>query len=139
MDGLTWVNLEIYSRFTCSVASQKAWHTKQHVPALLCISKARRNSLCVGRLGIRFLKPSTLQGEALNMWGGVFPMSGTAALDELTPHIDIEDFFANIVEATATWPWQSGIKSKLVGQSPLNTPGIRVSNTRTVNLKALNQ
>ncbi|CAE7773448.1 unnamed protein product [Symbiodinium necroappetens] len=44
-------------------------------------------------------------GEALNMWGGVFPMSGTAALDELTPHIDIEDFFANIVEATDSAGW----------------------------------
>ena len=27
-------------------------------------------------------------------------MAGTAALDELTPYIDIEDFFINIVEAT---------------------------------------
>ncbi|CAE7726525.1 unnamed protein product [Symbiodinium sp. CCMP2456] len=32
-------------------------------------------------------------------------MSGTAALDELTPHIDIEDFFANIVEATDSAGW----------------------------------
>ena len=76
-------------------------------------------------------------------------MSGTAALDELTPHIDIEDFFVNIVEATETWlpdkHQSSSIlrvptcirgappRSKLAGQSPFNIPGCKA---RTINLQA---
>ena len=50
-------------------------------------------------------------------------MAGTAALDELTPHIDIEDFFINIVEATEARAWHNQLSLSLVSSLRSGTVG----------------